>query len=80
MSAGVNLLTQVDNGSFATQVTWFGLTQDFQGYRHQGQNRNSGHYSWRTIVNPTTETTYNFTKTGNNCDTWAFNWVAIKLG
>ena len=80
VSAGVNLVTQVDSGSFATQVTWFGLTQDFQGYRQQGQNRNSGHYSWRTIVNPTTETTYNFTKTGNNCDTWTFNYVAIKLG
>lgn len=78
--AGCEALTSKNSGSFATLLSWFGTTYNFQGYRTSNENRNEGCFSWRVKLTIDQQTTYTLAKSGDAAETWSFNWIAIKLG
>ena len=77
--AVANILTQKD-GSFASTIKWLGITKNFQGYRSSGQNRNQSEFTFIAEVTVSEQTTYTGTSTGDACDFYQQNWMAIKLG
>lgn len=77
--AVANILTQED-GSFASTIKWLGINKNFQGYRTSGQNRNQSEFTFITEVTISEQTTYTGTSTGDRCDFYQQNWMAIKLG
>ena len=77
--AVANILTQKD-GSFASTIKWLGINKNFQGYRNAGQNRNQSEFTFVAEVTISEQTTYTGTATGDACDFYQQNWMAIKLG
>lgn len=77
--AVANILTQKD-GSFASTIKWLGINKNFQGYRVSGQNRTQAEFTFVTEVTILEQTTYTGTSTGDGCEFYQSNWIAIKLG
>lgn len=77
--AVINALTQKD-GSFATDVKWFGQTKNFQGWRNAGQNRNQSQFTFISELVIESETTYTATTSKDAADIYEAGWIAIKLG
>ena len=77
--AVANILTQKD-GSFASTIKWLGIDKNFQGYRAPGQNRNQAEFTFVTEITISAQTTYTGTSTGDGCDFYQSNWMAVKLG
>lgn len=78
--AVANILTQKENGSFASTIKWLGIDKNFQGYRVSGQNRNQSEFTFVTEITISAQTTYTGTSTGDGCEFYQSNWMAIKLG
>ena len=78
--AVANILTQKENGSFASTIKWLGINKNFQGYRVSGQNRNQSEFTFVTEITISAQTTYTGTSTGDGCEFYESNWMAIKLG
>lgn len=78
--AVANILTQKEDGSFASTIKWLGINKNFQGYRVSGQNRNQTEFTFVTEVTILEQTTYTGTSTGDGCEFYESNWMAIKLG
>lgn len=76
--AVANVVTSV-TGSFSTDVSWFGATKLFQGYRTPDKNRTQGYITWATVINSSASTTYAITTSGNACEIFDRQWWAVKL-
>ena len=77
--AVANILTQKD-GSFASTIKWLGIDKNFQGYRVAGQNKTQAEFTFVTEITISAQTTYTGTSTGDGCEFYQSNWMAIKLG
>lgn len=78
--AVANILTQKEGGSFASTIKWLGINKNFQGYRASGQNRNQAEFTFVTEITISAQTTYTGTSTGDGCEFYQSNWMAVKLG
>lgn len=78
--AVANILTQKENGSFASTIKWLGIDKNFQGYRVSGQNRTQSEFTFVTEITISAQTTYTGTSTGDVCEFYQSNWMAVKLG
>ena len=77
--AVANILTNKE-GSFISTIEWLGINKNFQGYRAPGQNRTQSEFTFITEVTISQQTTYTGTSTGDGCQFYQPNWMAIKLG
>lgn len=77
--AVANILTQKD-GSFASTIKWLGIDKNFQGYRVAGENRTQAEFTFVTEITISAQTTYTGTSTGDGCEFYQSNWMAVKLG
>lgn len=77
--ASATVLSNVESGSFASDISWLGITKDFQGYRASNENRPSSDISFFAERTINATTTYTCTAT-TGAQIYQENWLAIKLG
>lgn len=78
VTAVANVLTSA-TGSFATDVSWLGMVQLFQGYRTSNQNRNQACMTWTVVLDVSTTTTYPINFSGSAAETASRQWTAVKI-
>lgn len=77
--ATATVLDTVASGSFASDISWLGITKDFQGYRQSGENRPSSDIAFVAEKTINAQTSYTCTSTAG-AEIYQENWMAIKLG